>query len=49
VVVGESGHPDQFPHIDYWQNAVLSWPTWLKPNQEEACRVRESLQVQGKM
>jgi hypothetical protein len=24
VVVGDSGHPDQFPYIDCWQDAVLS-------------------------
>jgi hypothetical protein len=39
VVVGEPGHPDQFPHIDCWQDVVLSWPTWLKPCLEETCRV----------
>jgi hypothetical protein len=26
------------PYIDCWQDAVLSWPTWLKPYLEEACR-----------
>jgi hypothetical protein len=26
VVVGEPGHPDQFPYIDCCQDAVLSWP-----------------------
>jgi hypothetical protein len=39
VVVGEPRHPDQFPHIDCWQGAVLSQPTWLKPHLEEARRV----------
>jgi hypothetical protein len=39
VIVGDPGHPDQFPYIDCWQDAVLSWPTWLKPHLEEACRV----------
>jgi hypothetical protein len=23
VIIGKHGHPDQFPHIDYWQAAVL--------------------------
>jgi hypothetical protein len=27
------------PYIDCWQDAVLSWPTWLKPHLEAACRV----------
>jgi hypothetical protein len=31
VVVGKPGHPDQFPYIDHWQDAILSWPTWLRP------------------
>jgi hypothetical protein len=39
VVVGDPGHPDQFPYIDCWQDAVLSRPTWLKSHLEEACRV----------
>jgi hypothetical protein len=39
MVVGEPAHPDQFPYIDCWQNAVLSWPTWLKRHLEEACSV----------
>jgi hypothetical protein len=38
-VVGEPGHPDQFPYIDCWQDAVLSWPTWLKPHLQKAYRV----------
>jgi hypothetical protein len=37
-VVWDPGYPDQFPYIDYWQDAVLSQPTWLKPHPEEACR-----------
>jgi hypothetical protein len=39
VVVREPGHPDQFPYIDFWQDAVLSQPTKLRPCLEEACRV----------
>jgi hypothetical protein len=39
VIVGRPEHPDQFPYIDCWQNAVLSWPTWLRPCLEEACRI----------
>jgi hypothetical protein len=27
------------PHIDCWQDAVLSQPTWLKPHLEKACKV----------
>jgi hypothetical protein len=42
VVVGEPGHPDQFPYIDCWQNAVLSQTTWLKSHLEKACRVMEA-------
>jgi hypothetical protein len=26
VIVGNPGHPDKFPYIDCWQDAVLSWP-----------------------
>jgi hypothetical protein len=26
-------------YIDCWQDAVLSQPTWLKPQLEKACRV----------
>jgi hypothetical protein len=26
VIVENPGHPDQFPYIDCWQDAVLSWP-----------------------
>jgi hypothetical protein len=36
VVVGEPRHSDQFPYIDYWQDADLSQPTWLKLHIEEA-------------
>jgi type II secretory pathway component PulJ len=39
VVVGESGHPDQFSYIECWQDAVFSQSTWLKAHLEEACRV----------
>jgi hypothetical protein len=28
-----------FPYTDCSQDAVLSWPTWLKPHLEEACKV----------
>jgi hypothetical protein len=38
VIVGNPGHPDQFPYIDCWQDAVFSQPTWLRPCLEEACR-----------
>jgi hypothetical protein len=39
VIVGNPGHPDQFPYTDCWQNAVFSQPTWLRPYLEEACRI----------
>jgi hypothetical protein len=39
VVVGEPGHPDQFLYFYCWQDAVLSWPTWLKPLIEKHIRV----------
>jgi hypothetical protein len=39
VIVGMPGHIDQFPYIDYWQDAVLSWPTWLRPCMEDAYRI----------
>jgi hypothetical protein len=39
VVVGDPGHPDQFSYNDFWQDAVLSCPMWLKFHLEEACRV----------
>jgi hypothetical protein len=31
VIVGNPGHTRQFPYIDWWEDAVLSWPTWLWP------------------
>jgi hypothetical protein len=31
--------PEKFPYIECWQDAVLSWPTWLRPYQEVACRI----------
>jgi hypothetical protein len=31
--------PSTVPYIDCWQDAVLSWPTWLKPHLEKACKV----------
>jgi hypothetical protein len=39
VIVGEPGHPDQFPYIDCWQGTFLSKPMWLRPCLEEACRI----------
>jgi hypothetical protein len=39
VIVEKSGDPEQFPYIDCWQEAVLSWPTWLRPYLEEAYRI----------
>jgi hypothetical protein len=39
VIVGMAGHLNQFAYIDYWQDAILSWPTWLRPCLEEACRI----------
>jgi hypothetical protein len=39
VVAGEPGYPDQFPHIDCWQDAVISQHKWLKPHLKEACRI----------
>jgi hypothetical protein len=39
VIVERPGHLDQFPFIECWQDAVLSWPTWLRPCLEEACRI----------
>jgi hypothetical protein len=39
VIVGNPGHPDHFPYIDCWQDAVLSWPTWLRLCLEEAYRI----------
>jgi hypothetical protein len=31
VIVGRPEHLDQFPYIDCWQDAVLSWPRWVRP------------------
>jgi hypothetical protein len=39
VIVGTSGHSDQFPYIVCCQDAVLSQPTWLRTGLEEACRI----------
>ena len=39
VLVGDPGHPNQFPYIDCWQDLVLSWPPWLKVCIEENCKV----------
>jgi hypothetical protein len=39
VIVGKPRHPEQFPYIDCWWDAVLSWPSWLRPYLEEACRI----------
>jgi hypothetical protein len=33
VIVGRPGHPD------CWQDAVFSWPTWLRPCLEEVCGI----------
>ena len=30
IIMGDPGHPDQFPYISCWQDVVLSWPPWLK-------------------
>jgi hypothetical protein len=38
VIVGKPGQPHQFPYINCWQDAILSWPKWLRPCLEEACR-----------
>jgi hypothetical protein len=39
VIVEKPGQPDQFPYFDCWQDAVLSWSTWLRPCLDEACRI----------
>jgi hypothetical protein len=39
VIVGNPRHPDQFPYIDCWKDAVISQATWLRPCLEEACRI----------
>jgi hypothetical protein len=38
VIVADPEHLDQFPYIDCRQDAVFSWPTWLK-HLKETCRV----------
>jgi hypothetical protein len=38
VIVGRPGHPEKLPYINCWQDAVLSWPKWLRPYLEETCR-----------
>jgi hypothetical protein len=38
VIVGNPGHPEQFPYIDCWQDAVLSHK-WLRPYLGEACTI----------
>jgi hypothetical protein len=38
VVVRDPGH-QMVPCIDCRQDAVFSWPMWLKPHIKEACRV----------
>jgi hypothetical protein len=35
IIAGKCGHPDQFPYIDCWQDAVLSCPVGLRPHVEE--------------
>ena len=39
VVMGDPGHPDKFPCIDYWQDMVLSMPPSLKACGEENCEI----------
>jgi hypothetical protein len=39
VIIGNPGHPDQSPHIDCCQDAVISRRTWLRPCLEETCRI----------
>jgi hypothetical protein len=39
VVIVDTEHPDQFPYIDCWQDAVLIQPMWLKSCLEKACKV----------
>jgi hypothetical protein len=43
VIVGEPGLSDQFPYIDCRQDAILSWPMWLKPQLEETGRIMVSM------
>jgi hypothetical protein len=30
VIVGKPGHPEHFPYIGCWQDALLIWPKWLR-------------------
>jgi hypothetical protein len=39
LIVRKPEHLDKFPYIDCWQDAVLSWPVWLRPSLEETCRI----------
>jgi hypothetical protein len=39
IIVGKPRLPDQFPYIDWWLDAVFSWPTWLKSCLDETCRI----------
>ena len=39
VIMGDPGHPDQFPYIDCWQGIVLSRPPWLKACLKENCKI----------
>jgi hypothetical protein len=39
VIVGKPGHPEQFPFINCWQDAVLSQAMWLRPYLEEAYKI----------
>jgi hypothetical protein len=39
LIVGKPRYPEKFPYTDCWQDAVLSWPIWLRPCLEEACRL----------
>jgi hypothetical protein len=38
VIIGEPGHPGQYPYIDCWQDAFLSQPAWLRLCLGETCR-----------
>ena len=35
VVAGDPGHP----YFGYWQDIVLSWPSWLKTCLKENCKI----------
>jgi hypothetical protein len=39
VIVRNSDHPDQFPYIDCWQDAIFSQPVWLKACLEGSYRI----------